>query len=328
MANEDRNRRSAGYRRVNAVFERLRAKADRLAARPPAAEPLAPPDPTAPGSRLVLLLADPPAVTPAGLRRAAGAAFPTAGRLGVTAAPSGVVVRAGGWGLTVAVGTGPVVDPAAADRLAEQRLRAAVRDHAGWLAVEVEAAPAGATDLKRAAAAGRLLAAAAPADALALYRPGTGRVGLYTPAAAALLADGLVAPAFRPLDHPVPIAGVADGDPRMSAAVAEANRRFGEFLAALSAREPGETFAVKVPFADPNGREFMWVSVAAVDDAYIFGRLDNEPAFVKTVAAGEPVRVPRAELNDWLYVRDGHLYGGFTLRLLDDTLRPGRPEAA
>ncbi len=59
-----------------------------------------------------------------------------------------------------------------------------------------------------------------------------------------------------------------------------------------------------------------------MDDTHIRGRLDNDPAFVKSVRAGDAVRVPRDRLNDWLFVRGGRLHGGFTLKLLGDQLRP------
>jgi uncharacterized protein YegJ (DUF2314 family) len=114
------------------------------------------------------------------------------------------------------------------------------------------------------------------------------------------------------------VAVVPDDDPKLAAAAAEANRRFGEFLAAFDGRKPGDTFAVKVPFSDDYGREFMWVSVAAVDDRFIVGRLDNRPAYVRAVRPGQKVRVPRTGLNDWLIVRGGQLEGGFTLKVVED----------
>lgn len=123
---------------------------------------------------------------------------------------------------------------------------------------------------------------------------------------------------------PVPaVAVLPDDDPRLAAAAAEANRRFGEFLAAFEGRKPGDTFAVKVPFADDYGREFMWVRVAAVEDRFLIGRLDNRPAFVRAVRAGQKVRVPRAGLNDWLIVRGGHLVGGFTLKVVQERAAGG-----
>jgi uncharacterized protein YegJ (DUF2314 family) len=117
---------------------------------------------------------------------------------------------------------------------------------------------------------------------------------------------------------PPAVAVVPDDDPKLAAAAAEANRRFGEFLTAFQQRKPGDTFAVKVPFSDDYGREFMWVRVAAVDDSFIVGRLDNRPAYVQAVRAGQKVRVPRTGLNDWLIVRGGELLGGFTLKVVQE----------
>jgi uncharacterized protein YegJ (DUF2314 family) len=119
----------------------------------------------------------------------------------------------------------------------------------------------------------------------------------------------------------VPLAGLPDDDPQLQAAVAEATGRFGEFVSALSDRAPADVFAVKAPFTDDFGREYMWVAVSAVDESHIYGRLDNDPATVRTVRRGQPVRVPRSLLNDWLMVRGGQRLGGFTVRLIENRLR-------
>jgi uncharacterized protein YegJ (DUF2314 family) len=126
------------------------------------------------------------------------------------------------------------------------------------------------------------------------------------------------------LDPPaprVPIANVSDDDPQLKAAVAEANGRFDEFLSALADRRPSDTFAVKAPFTDDFGREYMWVAVSAVDGSHIYGRLDNDPATVRTVKRGQPVRVSRTLLNDWLIVRGAERVGGFTVTLIERKLR-------
>ncbi|MCZ2341180.1 MAG: DUF2314 domain-containing protein, partial [Bacteroidales bacterium] len=64
------------------------------------------------------------------------------------------------------------------------------------------------------------------------------------------------------------IALIADNDAELTAATAEAVERFGEFLTRFEHRRPGDTFAVKVPFTDDYGREYMWVMVTAVDGPY------------------------------------------------------------
>lgn len=111
--------------------------------------------------------------------------------------------------------------------------------------------------------------------------------------------------------------GLPDDDPELKAAVAEANSRFNEFLTALADRAPADTFAVKAPFTDDFGREYMWVTVSGVDGSHIYGKLDNDPATVRTVRRGQTVRVARSLLNDWLFVRGSERVGGFTVPVLD-----------
>lgn len=327
MATDDRNKRTAGYKRVNALFERLRTKD--ISPLDDGDDPLAEAD--EPRCSLVVLLRELAVPDEADLRRAVEQAFglvPPASDYGaeefvVQAGPLGTI-RVDGWTFDTEVGEDPYFDDSheAASHIPELRLRAAVRDHAAWLRVDLSDSPGDASETERVTRVAKLLAVLAPEVATALFRPATGQVGLFTPEVVEKLAAGQVNDAFKPADKPVPIAGVQEDDPRMAEAEAEANRRFGEFLTAFASREPGETFAVKVPFEDEHGVEFMWVSVTAVDDSHIDGRLDNEPAFVQSVRHGQAVRVLRGTLNDWLYTQGGELRGGFTLKLLGDQLKP------
>jgi uncharacterized protein YegJ (DUF2314 family) len=66
------------------------------------------------------------------------------------------------------------------------------------------------------------------------------------------------------------------------------------------------------------------VSVTDVDATHVQGQLDNDPAVVRAVRAGDEVRVPRSSLHDWLYVREGRLFGGFTLAILGEKWQQGR----
>lgn len=51
---------------------------------------------------------------------------------------------------------------------------------------------------------------------------------------------------------------ISEDDPRYIDAVAEANRRFDEFLAAFMDRTPADLFEIKSAFRDDFGKEFMW----------------------------------------------------------------------
>ena len=121
----------------------------------------------------------------------------------------------------------------------------------------------------------------------------------------------------------VPLVSISEDDPRYIDAVAEANRRFEEFLSAFADRTPADLFEVKSAFRDDFGKEFMWMTVSQVDEDYIHGMLDNEPAHVKSVKRGQRVRILRNQVNDWLYVRDGQFFGGFTVKILQDRNESG-----
>lgn len=122
-----------------------------------------------------------------------------------------------------------------------------------------------------------------------------------------------------------PTVSVPDDDPQLTAAVSEANRRFDEFLHAFADRGTADRFAVKARFMDDYGREYMWLTVTAVDGSHIYGQLDNDPATVRAIRRGQSVRVPRAGLNDWLFTKGEQRVGGFTVSVLE---RRAKGEAA
>jgi len=147
---------------------------------------------------------------------------------------------------------------------------------------------------------------------------------------AAAMPDKQPPPDTRPNRLPaiaVPSRYANDDDPQLVAAVAQANQRFDEFLEALADRKPDDTFAVKAPFRDDFGKEYMWLTVSRVDDDTIYGQLGNDPACVKSVKRGQPVKVPRKMLNDWLYTRGDQMHGGFTVAVSDQKPKR-RPDTA
>lgn len=77
---------------------------------------------------------------------------------------------------------------------------------------------------------------------------------------------------------------------------------------------------VKVAFLDPGGApddvEHMWVSDIEFDGATIVAPLVNEPHALRTVRKGDVVSFGLAQLEDWMYVRSGRVYGGFTTQVL------------
>lgn len=121
---------------------------------------------------------------------------------------------------------------------------------------------------------------------------------------------------------------------KFKAAVAGAQATFKYFWRELSweARrivKGLDMAAVKMSFPiesdDPEvpGVENMWVNDIEFDGHSITGVLMNEPSWATSFKAWEPVTLPLSLLNDWMYVRQGHVYGGFTV----DAIRADMSEA-
>ena len=56
------------------------------------------------------------------------------------------------------------------------------------------------------------------------------------------------------------------------------------------------------------------------------GVVNNEPEFVSTIKLGQRVSQPEGRLSDWMYVREGVLQGGYTIRAALEALSPAERE--
>jgi uncharacterized protein YegJ (DUF2314 family) len=109
----------------------------------------------------------------------------------------------------------------------------------------------------------------------------------------------------------------ADNDPRMKAAVTEARKTWPDFVKAFESKpENSESFAVRFPFKSGTEQEFMWVEVISISKDSIRGKLANEPVWSKDLKLGDDVTRKVSELTDWLYLNDGQIVGGFTVKVL------------
>ncbi|HEV2762796.1 MAG TPA: DUF2314 domain-containing protein [Pyrinomonadaceae bacterium] len=110
---------------------------------------------------------------------------------------------------------------------------------------------------------------------------------------------------------------VRETDEEMNRAIEEARRTLTLFLAALQSPKPGRSgFSVKHPFRQGEQVEHMWVGDVSFDGSVFRGTLDNAPRNLTNVEAGQEVEVPASQVSDWMYVEDGRLVGGYTLRVL------------
>jgi uncharacterized protein YegJ (DUF2314 family) len=109
----------------------------------------------------------------------------------------------------------------------------------------------------------------------------------------------------------------------MNAAMEKARSTVKTFIAALGAPQPGESgYSVKVRFADGSNAEHMWLSPVAFDGASFQGTVNNKPEKVQNVRIGQKASVDPSQISDWMYIKNGKLIGGFTFRVLRDSMPP------
>ena len=110
---------------------------------------------------------------------------------------------------------------------------------------------------------------------------------------------------------------VAENDPEMDQAVKTAPQTVQQFIDALKSPKPNQTnFSIKKGFKDKGMTEHIWLGDVTYDGTVFHGRINNEPVDVKNVKFGEAVTVGPKDISDWMYIEDGKLVGGYTVRLL------------
>ncbi len=109
----------------------------------------------------------------------------------------------------------------------------------------------------------------------------------------------------------------------MDRAVRMARRRLRIFVTALNHPGPGQRdFEVKKPFVQGDRVEHIWLSHVTCSGRRFCGRVDNTPQEIKGLKLGMRVSVNPDEITDWMFVDNGKLVGGYTIRVLYEGLSP------
>jgi uncharacterized protein YegJ (DUF2314 family) len=116
------------------------------------------------------------------------------------------------------------------------------------------------------------------------------------------------------------VVSVAQSDPEMNAAIAEAKRTLPEFLKVVAKPPPGvSAITFKYPLG---GWEHIWVTDVQQRGGKLIGRLDNEP-LQKEYRLGQEVEVPLSQVSDWAYLgADGVMRGHRTTRVILGRIPP------
>ncbi|MFI4965074.1 MAG: YegJ family protein [Caulobacterales bacterium] len=117
---------------------------------------------------------------------------------------------------------------------------------------------------------------------------------------------------------------VNDQDAKVNAAIAEARATLPMFWEKYDGQAPGVThYEVKAQMPTPHGGfEHIWIDVESHSKLAVRGTLANDPVELKGVKFGSVVTFEPEKISDWLYERDGRIYGGYTIRALSERMTP------
>jgi len=109
----------------------------------------------------------------------------------------------------------------------------------------------------------------------------------------------------------------------MHQAVIKARKTVGKFINALKHPAAGQTdFEVKKPFVQGSDVEHIWLSDVQFTGSRFQGRVDNAPRKIHGLKVGQLVSVNPNEISDWVYLDNGKLVGGYTIRAHYNELTP------
>ncbi|MCA9236277.1 MAG: DUF2314 domain-containing protein [Planctomycetales bacterium] len=101
----------------------------------------------------------------------------------------------------------------------------------------------------------------------------------------------------------------------MEAAIQRARRETDVFIRELNSNS-AEDFSVKAPISDGAAVEHFWLKDVTYRNEKFTGTIDNEPEMVANVRLGQEWSLAKDEISDWLYMKDGKMYGNYTVRPL------------
>lgn len=147
---------------------------------------------------------------------------------------------------------------------------------------------------------------------------------------AAALALGCFAPESTVVERggEPPVHHFADGDPEMEAAIGAARASVDEMIERLETlRVEGAYISVKVPVPIADTVEHIWLEDLEVRDGQFRGTLGNVPVENGGASFGDPVNARASDISDWMVIRDGQLYGGFTLFVIRSRMDESQRQA-
>jgi uncharacterized protein YegJ (DUF2314 family) len=201
----------------------------------------------------------------------------------------------------------------AAEEIDELRRRSLFAEHKAWIAVDLMGEASVKKSLPK---LGKLMAELAGPDCLLLYSTAHKLLEPWNEDLPDILRGPDPMSALRSSENPSVISAPED-DPELKSASDEALRRWPEFESAFRSGDKScARFSVKAPFPTSEGSvEWMWVEIVSVLGNKIQGHVGNDPVDVPGLKLGSPVEVDKDKIQDWIYLRNGDMVGGFTAKV-------------
>ena len=115
-----------------------------------------------------------------------------------------------------------------------------------------------------------------------------------------------------------PVIDVRTADMEMNAAIARARDTLPTFWASYDAPKPSETgHSLKVRFPTRKGGEHIWMAeVQKLPNGTYSGRFANAPRDLPGKREGDLVEFAQGDISDWMFMRNGKIVGGETIKPL------------
>lgn len=203
-----------------------------------------------------------------------------------------------------------------AKEIKDPDLRGAVASHHAWVAVDWAGKEEPADLRATYGDMGKIAAALARPDALAIYSPEEGQLSVFNVNVATAMTGSDPLQIFD--DASEDTVSISDDDPKVHEAQAKARKAWPEFARAFQAKA-GKNFAVNGRIVEGDNSEYLWLMVTSIDADKVHGTLDNAPVALTTLKMGQDLHVNVSEVDDWIYIgKDEVPVGGFTRDALMD----------
>ncbi len=191
------------------------------------------------------------------------------------------------------------------------RIQTVLERHESALLLDAWAAPEGKTREEGTDLMGRILIEIADETTVGIFCFHTQRLNPFDEELAEMFRGGQAAEAMATYTADG-VSTIAIDDKRMIAAIAEARRRWPEFVEAFTNRSsPDAAFMIKAPFGEGDQVEHLWIEIERADNSSASGIVQSRPLWLARPRFGDEVTVPVEQLTDWAFAdggRDGGLF--------------------